>query len=125
MNGSIDAIKYYYNSLQTIFPNLYTNNSNSIARFYISMELNAFDRTLSPYDEIMIVFRYNCDCYNKYKQPRTDIMLLKKAFHKSKITIKDAIDGMINVGYIAKCRHCYLEGFEQKTMNEFVAMFHS
>jgi hypothetical protein len=123
MPGSVDSADEYYERLQAIFPSLYINNSNP--RFYISMELSALNRTLSISDEIMVLFKYNCACFNHCKRPKNDVMLLKKKPNKSQITIEDAINGMIIAGYHAKCNHCYLESFEQRTNNEYIAMFGS
>lgn len=55
MHGSVDSADEYYEQIKTIFPGLYTDNS--CAKFYISMELDALNRTLSISDEILILFR--------------------------------------------------------------------
>jgi len=122
MPGSVDSADEYLERLQEIFPNANCRN----APFYISMELDSFDRTLSYSDSITIFCKYNCGCFRGARQrPINEGFIVTKKPCQNSITVKDAVQIFYTHNYKAKCDHCYLEGFHQITMNEFIAEFGS
>jgi len=123
----------YYTQILKIFPTL---NLSKLG-FYIGVNINDLDRTLSPNETIFIICRYECNCFKNnasqqqihthtvvhMKKPPTEYIEVQRNKGKSFITYKDAIETLIEKGYKAKCSHCFLQEFSQITQNEFIAIF--
>jgi len=122
---------YFYDDVSENNQLLFITPTGSVvnSKFYIYMSLNTINMSVSRLDCITVGINYYCSCFvtknNKIKpnKPSNEIFMVHKRPNKESITIDDIIQTMINVKYTSKCNHCVLDGFIQKTLNEFEASF--
>ena len=79
---------------------------------------------LSTNETIILRITHTCYCYD-HNPRRPFFITVRKSPEKSHITVRDAIDGIINSGYEADCNHSFLEGFDKISDVQFEPFFGS
>jgi SUMO ligase MMS21 Smc5/6 complex component len=90
--------------------------------FVISIDDDELDEVLVKKNRIVIKCKFNCYCYDN--NPRnTEYFILSSK--NNVITVRDAINCLVNNSFKCDCNHVFLEGFDMITPIEFEAFFGS
>lgn len=90
------------------------------AKFTICIPYNELDDVITSKNEIIIKCDYKCFCYDEIQRPN-DFYIVKGEC----ITNRTCIKKLIEEGFNPECNHHFLEGFQQTTDVQFVAMMGS
>jgi hypothetical protein len=90
--------------------------------FEICIDDDALDEVLAETNRIVLKIKFNCYCYDN--NPRnTEYYILNS--NNNIITVRDAINCLIENKFKCGCNHVFLEGFDMITPIEFEAFFGS